>query len=90
MKEGGLATALESVGSVAWNERDLYLVQARANGYVERLYVRAPLDRVRKGQALADIYVPDWVAAQEEYLAARRICRRISPTRPASACAWPA
>src|SRR5690242_19193324 len=73
VKEGSLATALESVGSVAWNERDLYLVQARANGYVERLYVRAPLDRVRKGEALADIYVPDWVAAQEDYLAARRM-----------------
>jgi len=73
VKEGSLATTLESVGSVAWYERDLFLVQARANGYVERLHVRAPLDRVRKGQALADIYVPDWVAAQEDYLAARRM-----------------
>ncbi|MVW61088.1 efflux RND transporter periplasmic adaptor subunit [Massilia sp. NEAU-DD11] len=73
VKDGSLATALDSVGSVAWNERDLYLVQARANGYVEHLYVRAPLDPVRKGQALADIYVPDWVAAQEDYLAARRM-----------------
>lgn len=73
VKEGSLTTTLESVGSVAWNERDLFLVQARANGYVERLHVRAPLDRVRKGQALADIYVPDWVAAQEDYLAARRM-----------------
>ena len=78
VKEGSLATALESVGSVAWNERDLYLVQARANGYVERLYVRAPLDRVRKGQALADIYVPDWVAAQEDYLAARRMTAELA------------
>jgi len=73
VKEGTLAAVLESVGNVAWNERDLYLVQARANGYVERLHVRAPLDQVRKGQALADIYVPDWVAAQEDYLAARRM-----------------
>jgi Cu(I)/Ag(I) efflux system membrane fusion protein len=73
VKEGSLATALESVGSVAWNERDLYVVQARADGYVERLHIRAPLDHVHKGQALADIYVPDWVAAQEDYLAARRM-----------------
>ncbi|HEY3077381.1 MAG TPA: efflux RND transporter periplasmic adaptor subunit, partial [Burkholderiales bacterium] len=27
----------------------------------------------RKGQALAELYVPDWVAAQEEYLSARRM-----------------
>ena len=38
VKEGSLATALESVGSVAWNERDLFLVQARANGYVAVSY----------------------------------------------------
>jgi Cu(I)/Ag(I) efflux system membrane fusion protein len=35
--------------------------------------VRAAFDPVRKGQALAELYVPDWVAAQEEYLGARRI-----------------
>jgi Cu(I)/Ag(I) efflux system membrane fusion protein len=38
--------------------------------------VRAPLDPVRKGQPLAELYVPDWVAAQEEYLSARRIGAR--------------
>jgi Cu(I)/Ag(I) efflux system membrane fusion protein len=58
---------------VAWNERDVALVQARAAGYVEKLHVRAPLDPVRKGQPLAELYVPDWVAAQEEYLGALRI-----------------
>jgi Cu(I)/Ag(I) efflux system membrane fusion protein len=64
---------MEAVGNVAYNERDVALVQARANGYVERLDVRAPLDAVRKGQVLAELYVPDWIASQEEYLAARRL-----------------
>lgn len=63
-----LAPALNVVGSVAYNERDMVLVQARANGYIEKLYVRATLDSVKKGQALAELYVPDWVAAQEEFL----------------------
>jgi membrane fusion protein, copper/silver efflux system len=49
------------------------LVQARSNGFVEKLYVRAPLDPVRQNQPLAEIYVPEWVAAQEEYLSAKRI-----------------
>ncbi|MEO8008277.1 MAG: efflux RND transporter periplasmic adaptor subunit, partial [Betaproteobacteria bacterium] len=52
---------------------DVALVQARSNGFVEKLYVRAPLDHVRKNQPLAEIYVPDWVAAQEEYLSAKRV-----------------
>jgi membrane fusion protein, copper/silver efflux system len=70
---GSLAPTVEAVGSVAYNERDLAVVQARSNGYIEKLYVRAPLDPVRKGQPLAELYVPDWVAAQEEYLSAKRI-----------------
>jgi membrane fusion protein, copper/silver efflux system len=73
VREGALSPRLEAVGSVAYNERETELVQARSNGFIERLYVRAPLDLVRKGQPLAELYVPDWVAAQEEYLSARRM-----------------
>ena len=70
---GPLASAISAVGNVAYNERDVAVVQARGNGFVEKLYVRAPLDPVRKGQPLAELYVPEWVAAQEEYLAAKRL-----------------
>lgn len=70
---GSLAPRVEAVGAIAYNERAQVLVQARATGYIERLHVRATLDRVNKGQALADLYVPDWVAAQEEYLSVRRM-----------------
>ena len=35
--------------------------------------MRATLDRVAKGQPLVDLYVPDWVAAQEEFLAIKRM-----------------
>ena len=64
---------MEAVGTVAYNERDVAVVTARVNGYVERLHVRAQLDPVRKGQPLADIYVPEWIAAQEEYLSVKRM-----------------
>jgi Cu(I)/Ag(I) efflux system membrane fusion protein len=73
VKLGSLTSTVEAVGSVAYNERDVAVVQARSNGFLERLHVRAPLDPVRKGQPLAELYVPDWVAAQEEYLTAKRI-----------------
>ncbi len=46
--EGDVTPKLETVGSVAWNDRDVALVQARANGFLEKLLVRAPLDPVRK------------------------------------------
>jgi membrane fusion protein, copper/silver efflux system len=71
--EGLLAPQLSAVGSIAFNERDQVIVQARATGFVERLHVRATLDRVAKGQPLAELYVPDWVAAQEEFLSVQRM-----------------
>ena len=71
--EGVLAPQLSAVGNIAFNERDQAVVQARATGFVERLHVRATLDRVAKGQPLAELYVPDWVAAQEEFLSVRRM-----------------
>ncbi len=70
---GALAPRIEAVGNVAFNERELVLVQARVGGFVDRLHVRAPLERVRKGQPLVDLVAPDWVAAQEEYLALKRM-----------------
>src|SRR5204863_5996302 len=73
VKSGSQTSTMEAVGSVAYNERDVAVVQARSNGFLERLYVRAPLDPVRKGQPLAELYVPDWGGAQEEYLSAKRI-----------------
>ncbi|MES2412970.1 MAG: efflux RND transporter periplasmic adaptor subunit [Pseudomonadota bacterium] len=71
--EGTLSPSVSAVGSIAFNERDQAIIQARATGYVERLHVRATLDRVTKGQPLVDLYVPDWVAAQEEFLAIKRM-----------------
>jgi membrane fusion protein, copper/silver efflux system len=68
-----LTTRIAAVGTIAFNERDQALVQARATGYVERLRVRAPLEHVAAGQPLIDLYVPEWVAAQEEFLAVRRL-----------------
>ena len=71
--EGVLSPQVSAVGSIAYNERDQAIVQARATGFVERLHVRATLDRVGKGQPLVDLYVPDWIAAQEEFLSLRRM-----------------
>jgi Cu(I)/Ag(I) efflux system membrane fusion protein len=64
-----LERRIEAVGSVAWNERGVVVLQARTGGFVERLYARAPLDPVAKGAPLVEILVPEWNAAQEEYLA---------------------
>ena len=73
---GRLETTVVAVGSVAYNDRDVALVQTRSGGFVERLHVRAPLDPVRKGQPLVELYMPEWIAAQEEFFSVRRMAAR--------------
>jgi membrane fusion protein, copper/silver efflux system len=68
---GQLRSEVTASATVGYDERDVALVQARANGFIEHLRVRATFDGVRQGEPLADLYVPDWAAAQMEYLAVR-------------------
>ena len=68
-KSGTLDRRFEAVGSVGWNDRAVVVLQARTPGFVEKLYARAPLDPVAKGAPLVELHVPEWAAAQEEYLA---------------------
>ena len=69
---GVLASTLDLSGILAFNERDVAVVQARASGFVERVYDRAPGDVLKAGAPLADLLIPEWAAAQEEFLALRR------------------
>ncbi|MFC6299801.1 efflux RND transporter periplasmic adaptor subunit [Pseudomonas sp. CCM 7893] len=69
---GVLASSLELPATLAFNDRDVAVVQARAAGFVERVYARAPGDVLKANAPLADILVPEWAAAQEEFLALRR------------------
>ena len=47
-------------------------VHARVSGWVEALHVHALGEKVRAGQVLMEVYAPDLVAAQEDYLIALR------------------
>ena len=69
---GSVDKKVEAVGTVAFDERAVVLVQAKVAGFIEKLFVRAPFDPVVKGQPLAEILAPEWVAAQEEFLALQR------------------
>jgi Cu(I)/Ag(I) efflux system membrane fusion protein len=72
VKYGQLDMGFSVVGAVTIDERSITTVQSRVNGYVEKLHVRAQYDVVAKGRQLVEIYAPDWLAAEEEYLALRR------------------
>jgi Cu(I)/Ag(I) efflux system membrane fusion protein len=59
------------VGTVQLNERDIAIVQARTSGFVERVFGRAPGDVVAAGAPLAELFNPEWLSAQQEYLAVK-------------------
>lgn len=69
---GMLESSLDVTGAIDFNQRDVAIVQARAGGFVQRTYGRAPSDIVRAGAPIADLLVPEWGGAQAEYLALRR------------------
>lgn len=72
VRRAEVAASFDAVGSVQFDERLSASVQTRVAGYVEHLAVRAPMERVRKGQALATIFAPDWLGPQNEWLALKR------------------
>ena len=75
-----LHTEINTVGYVTYDEDKLVHIHPRVQGWIEKLYVKAIGDPVRKGQALYEIYSPELVNAQEELLLAldRKNSRLIS------------
>ena len=68
-----LDNTVRTVGTVAVDETGLSDVTPRFGGYVERLYVGATGQPVRKGQPLMDVYSPELVAAEQELLVAAKL-----------------
>lgn len=59
---------IRAIGHVAYNERKIATVSLKFSGWTEKLYVDYTGQFVKKGQPLFDIYSPELVTTQEEYL----------------------
>lgn len=71
-----VAKTIRTVGHVAYNETRVATVNLKFSGWIEKLYVDYTGQFVKKGQPLFEIYSPELVATQEEYL---QTLRSISP-----------
>ena len=72
---GSLAATFDVNGTIDFNQRDVAIVQARSGGFVERVYRLAPGDVIRAGAPIAAMQLPEWGAAQTEYLSVRKLGR---------------
>lgn len=67
-----LSQTISASALIGFNERDIAIAQTRSGGFVERVWPLAPGDVVKAGQPLAEILVPDWATAQQEFLLLRQ------------------
>ena len=67
-----VASGFDAVATTQYDESRSDVIQSRVTGYIDHLYTSAPMQRVTRGAPIASLFVPDWLAAQEEYLALKR------------------
>ena len=70
VKRKPLVKNIRTFGNITYDERRIYTVNTKFNGWIEKLYVDFIGETVKKGQPLFEIYSPELVTAQEEYLLA--------------------
>ncbi|GJL49225.1 MAG: PTS cellobiose transporter subunit IIB [Nitrospirales bacterium] len=72
-----LTHTIRTVGQVEVDERRLTHMHTKLDGWVQKLYVKFTGEQVRKDQKLFEIYSPELVSTQEEYLLALKAVRSL-------------
>lgn len=68
VKTGKLTRTIRTVGHIDYDEKKLYIINTKITGWIEKLHVNTTGEVVEKGQPLLEIYSPELVSTQEEYL----------------------
>ncbi len=71
-EKGRVSQIIRATGTVAVDETRVRQVTTKVAGFVEKLYVNATGQIVHAGAPLFELYSPELLASQEEYIRARR------------------
>lgn len=77
-----LIRTVRAVATVQTDERKQYTVVTKFEGWIHRLYVNTTGQTVKKGDALMDVYSPELITAQQEYLIAARGLQAVTEGAP--------
>jgi Cu(I)/Ag(I) efflux system membrane fusion protein len=77
-----LTRTVQAVATIQANERQLHTVSPRFEGWIEKLYVNTTGQSVRRGEPLLEVYSPDLVTAQQEYLIAWKGVQSVKGASP--------
>lgn len=72
-----LSKDIKTTGKIAMNESGRTYITSRVEGRVDELYVAADGETITQGQAIASVYSPTYIAAQEEYLLATQSVQKL-------------
>ena len=72
-----LSKDIKTTGKIAMNESGRTYITSRVEGRVDELYVSADGETIEQGQAIASVYSPTYIAAQEEYLLATQSVQKL-------------
>ncbi len=72
IKKVPLVKTVRTIGRIDYDEKRVYHVHTKIEGWVEKLYVDFTGQKVDKGDILLEIYSPELVSTQEEYILAYR------------------
>lgn len=67
-----LVRSIRALGTIQADESRIYAVTTKFEGWIRHLYVKATGQAIKRGQPLLEIYSPELVTAQQEYLIARQ------------------
>lgn len=84
VKKRKLTRTIRTSGIVGYDETKQTVITTKFSGYIEKLYVDYTGKFVQQGQALFEIYSPDLVAAQQEYLQAIRYSKKTQSVNDSS------
>ncbi len=77
VKKGPFHKTITTYGTSTWNEGSLAAMNAKIDGWIEKLNVNETGQMVKKGQPLVEIYSPQLLTAQQEYLSALADARSV-------------
>lgn len=63
-----LQKIIRTVGRIEYDERKMATINTKFEGWIEKLYVNFTGSPVKKGEPLAEIYSPELIATQQEFL----------------------
>jgi Cu(I)/Ag(I) efflux system membrane fusion protein len=78
VEKKALTKEIKTTGKLAMNENGRAYITSRVMGRVDELYINADGEYIAPGQAIAAVYSPDYIAAQEEYILAIDTVNKLS------------